>query len=81
MLKKEYGALRDNHAKAYESFTTVKRIYDGESASLNSLKVELTCHDDIRQKAWSQLQDLKKKAYEKVYFHIFLCLIRYSRMF
>ncbi|CAO2819386.1 unnamed protein product, partial [Amaranthus hypochondriacus] len=65
VLKKEYGALRDNHAKAYESFTTVKRIYDGESASLNSLKVELTCHDDIRQKAWSQLQDLKKKAYEK----------------
>ncbi|XP_057521364.1 uncharacterized protein LOC130801513 isoform X2 [Amaranthus tricolor] len=65
VLRKEYDALRENHAKAYESFTTVKRIYDGESASLNSLKVELTCHDDIRQKAWSQLQDLKKKAYEK----------------
>ena len=68
VLKKELDALKDSYSKACESCKAVKKPYDEQSALLNNLKVELSSLDDIRQEAYSQLQDLKQQALEKVRF-------------
>lgn len=61
-------ALKDSYSKACESSKAVKKPYDEQSALLNNLKVELSSLDNIRQEAYSQLQDLKQQALEKVRF-------------
>ncbi|CAO2837946.1 unnamed protein product, partial [Amaranthus hypochondriacus] len=65
VLKKELDALKDSYSKACESSKAVKKPYDEQSALLNNLKVELSSLDNIRQEAYSQLQDLKQQALEK----------------
>lgn len=66
MLKKEADQLRENVFKAEGAAKIANKKYQDEKAKLIDLTMQFRAADDVRQKAYADLQSLRKQSYDKV---------------
>ncbi|KAL8241032.1 hypothetical protein R6Q59_014387 [Mikania micrantha] len=64
-LRKELDSLKDKDLKAEAAVKTVGKTYDEESRRERELQAQFRDADDVRQKAYSHLNSLKKLSYDK----------------
>ncbi|KAL8200938.1 hypothetical protein R6Q57_012277 [Mikania cordata] len=64
-LRKELDSLKDKASKAEVAVKTVGKTFDEESRRERELQAQFRAADDVRQKAYSHLNSLKKLSYDK----------------
>ncbi|XP_065882083.1 uncharacterized protein [Euphorbia lathyris] len=65
VLRKEADQLRENVFKAEGATKIANKKFQDEKAKLNNLTMQFRAADDVRQKAYADLQSLRKQSYDK----------------
>ncbi|KAL6982575.1 hypothetical protein U1Q18_015965 [Sarracenia purpurea var. burkii] len=65
ILKKELDGLKEKVLKAKATTEAAKKKFNDERKKLREFSAKFRAADDIRQKAFSHLQNLKRQLYEK----------------